>query len=191
MPKKAKFDPKDMHLLVAPERRQVIDTYSLLSRLPIRPHHVVADIGCGPGYFSVPIAKYVYGGKLHAIDVQQEMLDAVQAALDEARLTNVHLALSKERTLPLDDESLDGALVAFVLQEATSPKALLAETQRCLRSSGWLAVLEWYKRDMDQGPPVGRRIDPEDMEAMAKKLEFRDIVTRELNPEQYMVLMRK
>ena len=191
MPKKAKFDPKDMHVLVAPERRQVVDTYSLLSRLPIKPHHVVADIGCGPGYFAVPLAKYVYGGKLHALDVQQKMLDAVQAAMSEARLTNVNVALSKERTLPLEDESLDGALMAFVLQEATSPKALLAEAWRCLRRSGWLAVLEWYKRDMENGPPVERRIDPEEMEAMAKKLEFKDIYTREVNPEQYMVLMRK
>jgi ubiquinone/menaquinone biosynthesis C-methylase UbiE len=191
MPKKAKFDPKDMHLLVAPERRQTIDTYSLLSRLPIRSHHVVADIGCGPGYFAVPIAKYVHGGQLHALDVQKEMLAAVQAAMDEARLTNVNVALSKERTLPLEDESLDGALMAFVLQEATSPKALLAEAWRCLRHTGWLAVLEWYKQDMDHGPPVERRIDPGDMEAMANELDFKDIQTREINPEQYMVLMRK
>jgi ubiquinone/menaquinone biosynthesis C-methylase UbiE len=191
MPKKSKFDPKNMHVLTSPERRRAIDTFSLLSRLPIRSHHVVADIGCGPGYFTVPLAKYVHDGKVHALDVQQEMLDAVQAALREERLSNVNVALSKERTLPLEDQCLDGVLMAFVLQEATSPKALLTEVRRCMRRTGWLAVLEWHKRETDEGPPVERRIDPDQIEAMASQLGFRLINRSELNPDQYMVLVRK
>ena len=191
MAKKEKFNTKDMHLLMSSERRQSIDTYSLLSRLPIKPHHIVADIGCGPGYFAIPIAKYVYGGKLYAFDVQEEMLDAVKKGMVEARLTNIQITRSKERTIPLENGHLDGALIAFVLQEATSPKALLNEIYRCLKPSGWLAILEWHKQDTDHGPPIERRIDPATMESMTRQIPFRGVVTRQLNQDQYMTLMKK
>ena len=191
MAAKSKFDTKNMQALLSVERRRAIDTHSLLSRLPIRPYHVVADIGCGPGYFTIPLAKYLYNGKVNALDVQQEMLDATRKTLDDARLTNVEVTLSKERKLPLDDESLDGVLMAFVLQEADGPAALLKDARRCLKPAGWLAVLEWHKRETDQGPPVERRIDPDEMRAMAEKLEFKVRDTQQLNSDQYMILMRK
>ena len=191
MAAKSKFDPKNMQALVSAERRRAIDTHSLLSRLPIRSHHVVADIGCGPGYFTIPLAKYLYNGKVYALDVQQEMLDATQKTLEDARLTNVEVTLSKERKLPLDDESLDGALMAFVLQEADGPEALLRDARRCLKRAGWLAVLEWHKSETEQGPPIERRIDPDEMQAMAEKLELKVKETQELNADQYMMLIRK
>jgi ubiquinone/menaquinone biosynthesis C-methylase UbiE len=191
MATKSKFDPKNMQVLVSAERRRAIDTHSLLSRLPIRPHHVVADIGCGPGYFAVPFAKYLYDGKVFALDIQQEMLDATQKKMDDTRLTTVEVMLSKERKLPLDDESVDGALMAFVLQEADGPAALLKEARRCLKPAGWLAVLEWHKRETEQGPPIGRRIDPDAMRAMGVKLGLKAGDTQQLNDSQYMMVMRK
>ena len=96
MTPKVKFDPNDNDILVSRERRQLIDPSRLISLLPIMSHHWVADIGCGPGYFSIPFAKYLFDGKLFALDVQKEMLDATQKALKAARLTNTELILSKE-----------------------------------------------------------------------------------------------
>ena len=191
MAAKSKFDPKNMQVLVSPERRRAIDTHSLLSRLPIRPYHAVADVGCGPGYFTIPLAKHLYDGKVYALDVQQEMLDATQKMLDDARLTTVEVMLSKERKLPLDDGSLDGVLMAFVLHEADGPAALLKEARRCLKEAGWIAILEWDKREMDQGPPIERRINPDEMRAMAEKLKLKVGDTQRLNADQYMVIMRK
>ena len=49
-----KFNPDNMQVLVSPERRQAIDTDTLLSALPITPRDVVADIGCGP-----PVARRI------------------------------------------------------------------------------------------------------------------------------------
>jgi ubiquinone/menaquinone biosynthesis C-methylase UbiE len=119
------------------------------------------------------------------------MLDATRKTLEETRLSNVEVTLSKERKLPIDDESLDGALMAFVLQEADGPAALLKEARRCLKRAGWLAVLEWHKRETENGPPIERRIDVDEMRAMAEKLKLTVMDTQELNADQYMMLMRK
>jgi ubiquinone/menaquinone biosynthesis C-methylase UbiE len=93
--------------------------------------------------------------------------------------------------MPLDDNSIDGALMAFVLQEANSPRALLKEAKRCLRNTGWLAVLEWHKREMEEGPPVKQRVEEEKVLSMATKLGFRFTARRDIDEKQYLLLMRK
>jgi ubiquinone/menaquinone biosynthesis C-methylase UbiE len=185
-----KFNPDNMQVLVSPERRQAIDTEALLASLPIIPRDVVADIGCGPGFLTLPLARYLTEGQVHALDIQQKMLDSVQRSLDAEGLTNTAVAQSKENRLPIDDNALDGALLAFVLQEAHDPDALLGEVQRCLNDNGWIAVLEWYKRDMDYGPPVARRINPETMKAKLRDLGFQTPERHELNADQYLMVTR-
>lgn len=185
-----KFNPDNMQVLVSPERRQAIDAEALLTSLPITPRDVVADIGCGPGFLTLPLARYLTEGQVHALDIQQKMLDTVQRSLDAEGLTNTAVAQSKENRLPIDDNTLDGALLAFVLQEAHDPDALLGEVQRCLNDNGWIAVLEWYKRDMDYGPPVARRINPETMKAKLRDLGFQTPERHELNADQYLMVTR-
>ena len=191
MTPKVKFDPNDNDILVSRERRQLFDPARLISLLPIMSHHWVADIGCGPGYFSIPFAKYLFDGKLFALDVQKEMLDATQKALKDARLTNTELILSKETKIPIEDEVLDGAITSFVLQEASRPSVLLKEAKRCLKKSGWLIILEWHKREMDEGPPLSQRISEDELRKMTDKLGFRFRALRNLNSSQYMMLVRK
>lgn len=186
-----KFNVDNMQVLVSPERSQAIDTDALLSGLPIMPRDVVADVGCGPGFLTLPLARYLTEGRVHAMDIQQEMLDAVQASLDAEGLTNTEVALSTENRLRLADKMLDGAFLAFVLQEAHDPDALLREVRRCLKDDGWLAVLEWHKRDMDHGPPVARRIDPDTMDTKLRILGFKTPERRELNTDQYLMVTRK
>ena len=191
MPTKVKFDPKNKELLVSEDRRNALDVYKLLRIFPILSHHTVADVGCGPGFFTIPMAKMVFDGRIHALDIQDEMLDAVRAEVAKINLTNVDVVKSEEKKLPLEDESVDGVVAAFVLQEAASPKALLKEALRCLKNHGWLVVLEWYKREMEEGPPVSQRIDIEEMKELTAKAGFRVRETRDLNGKQYMVMARK
>ena len=119
------------------------------------------------------------------------MLDATQKALKAARLTNTELILSKETKIPIEDEVLDGAITSFVLQEASRPSVLLKEAKRCLKKSGWLIILEWHKREMDEGPPLSQRISEDELRKMTDKLGFRFRALRNLNSSQYMMLVRK
>ena len=183
-----KFDPANIDRLLAKGR---LDTHRLLSVIPVLPHHIVADIGCGPGYFTVPLAKFLFDGKVYALDVQNEMIEAARERVDEVRLSNVEFVESAEKKVPLEDGSLDGALLAFVLQEAESPRALLKEARRCLRTTGWLAVLEWQKKEMDEGPPMKQRIEEQKMMDMATKLGLRFTARRDIDGKQYLLLLRK
>ena len=61
--------------LLSPEREQELDPFMVITYMPIDTFEHVADIGCGPGYFSIPMAKYLVNGKLYAMDISDEMLD--------------------------------------------------------------------------------------------------------------------
>ncbi len=72
--------------LLAPERAQRHDTFLILSMSGVNLQDTVADIGCGPGYFTVPLAKYLVNGKLYALDIDDEMLEACRNNVSEAHM---------------------------------------------------------------------------------------------------------
>ena len=186
-----KFDPSNKDVLLSPQRQERLDVQRVISLLPAGTHHVIADIGCGPGYFAVPLGKYVFHGKVFAIDVQQEMLDATREELERIHLTNVEVLLSKEKTFPIKDDELDGAFAAFVVHEAEDPGGMMSELERCVRTGGWLALLEWHKWEMDSGPPLEDRIEEADLLEMAQQAGFRLVARHSLNGDQYMLVMRR
>ena len=159
------------------------DTYALIPLIPIAPYHTIADIGCGGGKHTVPLGKFLYDGKLYALDVDQEKLDATVEALQKIRLTNVELLRSKQQKLPLEDDSLDGALASKVLHHVHNPTALLKDARRCLKKSGWLAIVENYEGE--------HGVDVDKMRAMMEKAELRIKTQRDLDGTQYMMLVRK
>ena len=177
--------------LLRPERAEMLDPQYLFALLPMRVYHRIGDIGCGPGFFTIALAKYAFHGKVYAIDVQQGMLDITDKRLQEARLRNVELVLSRETKIPLDDHSLDGALIVNALHETTQPKSILKETFRLLEKSGWVGIIDWCKREMEEGPPVEERLDREEALSAARDAGFRVSSCHDLNERFYFLLLLK
>ena len=167
------------------------DTYRVLAMIPILPYHVVADIGCGSGYFTVPMGKYLYDGRVHAFDFERDILAAAQEQIERVHLTNVELALLEDDRLPLENGQLDGVFAAFLLGKAGNPKTLLEEGRRCLRPGGWLALIEWSERDKELAPPLGEWVDEEELRQMARDVGLRFSARYNLDDNQYMLLMGK
>ena len=142
-----KYNPALKEELLSKERADMLDTHRVLSFLPLMPYQDVADVGCGPGYFTIPLAKFAFDGKVYALDIHQEMLDAVREAADKVRLGNVETVLSKPTKVALEKDSIDGALVAFVLTKAAKPAKVLKDLRVSLRKGGWLGVIESQESD--------------------------------------------
>ena len=184
-----KFPVERLAELIKSERSEVIEPQTVFGLLPMRVYQHIADIGCGPGYFSIPLAKYAFDGKIYAVDVQQEMLDAVDERAKEVRLSNVELLLSTESKIPIDDDTLDGALLVNVLHEVAKPADLLKETKRSLNRGGWAAIIDWRKEKMEIGPPVSARIDREKAVKAAESAGFRVQSVYDLNEWEYIILL--
>ena len=184
-----KFDPALKEALLSKERLDMLDTHRVMSFLPLMPYQEVADIGCGPGYFTIPLAKFAFDGKVYALDIHQEMLDAVREAADKVRLSNVETVLSKESKVALKKESMDGALVAFLLTEVTRPAKVLKDVHGALRKGGWLGVIESCQAG-GNGAAAESGLSETAASELAQAAGFRFTGRYDISTSHYMLVFR-
>ena len=176
--------------LLRPERAEMLDPFVILSFCPIGLNDSVADIGCGPGYFTLPLAKALVNGKVYALDINEEMVAACRERMDQARLGNVETLTCSEFEFPIEKGTLDGLFMAFVVQHGADKPRLLRAVRELLQPRGWCSVLEWYRKETETGPPLERRVDPGDLENLARDAGFRPTGWRDLNGEHYLMTLR-
>jgi ubiquinone/menaquinone biosynthesis C-methylase UbiE len=116
----------------------------LLEILSPAPGERMLEIGPGTGYYSLPVASSLDGGRLAVFDIQQEMLDHVMRAATERGLTNIEPTLGDAQALPYDDERFDAAYLVTVLGEIPDQDAALSELGRVIRPGGRLVVGELF-----------------------------------------------
>ncbi|MBI3953096.1 MAG: methyltransferase domain-containing protein [Chloroflexi bacterium] len=189
-PRPHKFPPEGKERLLSPERAQRLDPGFVVDLLPLERYHTVADIGCGPGYFTIPLGLALSEGQLYALDVQQEMVQACRRLVRRAKVPNVQVLRSEESSLPVPDGSLDGAFLAFSFHEAWDRPALLRAAVRALKQGGWLSIVEWNKEPMDEGPPLKERLSALDCLDLAEPIGFRLLDHALLNEQHYLVTFR-
>ena len=174
--------------LLSPDRP---DPYELLTRLPIDPYHHVADVGCGPGYFAVPLAKYLSHGRLYAIDVEDEMLEALKRRIKAVPLGNVEVVKTDGANLGLPARSMDGMLLAYVVHYPDDKPAFMEKAVKALKPSAWCCVLEWHRVETEHGPPLEKRIEPDEIIALARNAHLSLQRRWELPGSQYMLLFKR
>jgi ubiquinone/menaquinone biosynthesis C-methylase UbiE len=157
-----RFNPAHLERLIGEQRYQMMPPGPILDLLPLRPTAIIGDVGCGPGFFTLPLAERLPQGIVHAIDVEPAMLRAVEERASAAGLTNIRTLQSAERSIPLPPDSMDGALFALVYHEVPDRRAYLAMLGELMRPGGWLALLDWDQQTHPAGgPPLNRRIPPD------------------------------
>jgi len=105
----------------------------------------VMDIGPGPGYFSIPMAKMVgNGGKVVAIDIQKDMLDAVQKNAEKNEVTSRILTKLIEDENFTTEQPTDFALAFWMVHEVPNKPLFLQSIYKSLKSNKHLLIAEPY-----------------------------------------------
>ncbi|MDX1568684.1 MAG: metalloregulator ArsR/SmtB family transcription factor [Longimicrobiales bacterium] len=116
----------------------------LLGLLP--PEWTVGDLGVGTGHFSALVAPLV--SRVIGIDASVPMLEAAEHRLEP--FGNVELRQGELERLPLEDGSLDLAVMLFVLHYVVDPGEALAEARRVLRPGGRLVVVDMREHEREE-----------------------------------------
>ncbi len=109
----------------------------------VDPAWVVGDLGCGTGQIAAALAPFVR--EVIAVDGSSEMLDTAKARL--RGLTNVTLRVGELDALPIEDATLDAAVLMLVLHYVPEPARALAEASRAMRPGGRLLVVDMLPHD--------------------------------------------
>jgi ubiquinone/menaquinone biosynthesis C-methylase UbiE len=117
----------------------------------VSPGQVVADLGCGPGYFALPLAKLVgRGGKVFAVDFDQKAIERVRKKVSDARLEDVveSWVSSAAELGVIPDQSIDFVLGAELLCCMGDHSGALSQIKRILKKEGsaYLSVTKLAKK---------------------------------------------
>ena len=102
----------------------------------------ILEVGCGPGFFTVPAARMVEDGTIYALDLHPMMIENVEKKVRKHRLDNVKTINSVASNTGLNDESINLILCIDVLSDISDIALTLQEMHRILKSDGILAVYE-------------------------------------------------
>lgn len=109
----------------------------------VRPGQTAADIGCGPGFFTLDMARLVGDqGKVIAVDLQAKMLEIVKKRAEKAHLSDrIQLQRCQSEALGLK-EPCDFIQAFYMVHEVRDTESFLREIKAALKPGGLFLLVE-------------------------------------------------
>lgn len=111
----------------------------------IKEGDTVIDLGCGPGYFTIPMAKMIgKQGKIIAVDLQKEMLAKLKKKATAKNVTDritYHLCEKEHINLNLNQKA-DFILAYYMVHETPNPDIFFKEAKSLLKTGGKFLIVE-------------------------------------------------
>jgi len=180
--------------LERPEREQEEGLTLLVESLKLQPGMVVADIGAGSGVISVRLARQIGpSGKVMAVDIQKEMLQALEIKCKGLGIPNVQGVLGTTRSPNLDDDSVDLAIMVDVYHEFDFPYEMLQAISRSLKPGGRVVFVEYRKEDPTIPIKEVHKMTEEQVKKEANEpgLNLKWVETLEKLPRQHIIVFEK
>ena len=134
--------------LERPERVEQEQPARVLDAMSLRPGDIVADVGCGSGYYARRMARRVQpGGTVYCEDIQPEMLDIMRQRAADDGVTGIEAVLGTPTDPKLPGGAVDWIIIADVYHEMSDPEPMLAGIRRALSPRGRVALLEYRVED--------------------------------------------
>jgi ubiquinone/menaquinone biosynthesis C-methylase UbiE len=141
----------------------------ILKELNIKLGEIILDAGCGNGYMAKEFAKLVKdSGKVYALDT-----DEVSISILKTQITNTVIEPfvgDVTRKTRFKNNCIDMIYLSTVIHgfSKLQMQGFIREAKRILKDKGRLAILEIAKKDTPFGPPMEKRISPEELKQRIK-----------------------
>ena len=160
------------------ETNPYLDVVAILQQLGITKGDVVADLGCGTGYFTFPAAKFVgSAGRVYSADVQKQVVENITARSKMEGLTNVIPVWTDLEIFgaakKIQNESLDFAFLVNVFFQTKKDSEVMKEAIRMVKPNGRILVIDWQKRVTPFGPLLENRLDPTEIKKIGHNLNLK------------------
>ena len=171
-----------------------LDPAEVLTHAGIPRGAVIADLGCGNGFYPVALAKLAgENGQVYAVDIQDESLEATSSLAKHQGVKNIY-TIKHNLEMPglqIPENSCDVAVLASTLHLCKNKKTVLRETYRVLKTGGRLIVIEWKKSHLPFGPDINRRISEQEVQELMVQNAFRFVSEMPTDHYHYALIFVK
>lgn len=160
-----------------------IDPKKIVSQIGLEKNSVVADFGCGSGYFTIPIAEMLgEEGMVYALDVLSSALESIESQKKIRGLSNIttkRVNLEKEGGSKLENESIDCVVMKDMLFQNKGKEIIIKEAMRVLKSGGKALVVEWDEKEASFGPEKILKVEKDNLKNLITQAGFK--IDKEIN----------
>ncbi len=115
--------------------------YKSLETAGLRAGQKVVEVGCGPGFFTIPAAKIVgTDGIVYAIDINPRAIKRVVERMRKCGIDNIKAILGNAANSDLQNDSIDLAFIFGLRYIAGGLSNLISEMHRVLKDGGILSL---------------------------------------------------
>jgi ubiquinone/menaquinone biosynthesis C-methylase UbiE len=112
----------------------------LLKAAVLKPGQKVLEVGCGPGFFTIPAAKIVgEEGFVYTVDVHPLAIERVKEKIEREKIKDIKPILANASDTRIPDRSIDLAFIFGLQYIAGGLGNVIAEIQRILKPGGVLS----------------------------------------------------
>jgi ubiquinone/menaquinone biosynthesis C-methylase UbiE len=123
--------------------RKLLQNPSKILKPYISKGMTVIDLGCGPGFFTIEIAKLLNNsGKVIAVDLQEGMLEIIKDKIKGTKLEKrIELHKCDENKIGIT-EKVDFIFAFYMIHEVQNQNKLFEELKSILKPEGKIFIIE-------------------------------------------------
>jgi ubiquinone/menaquinone biosynthesis C-methylase UbiE len=179
--------------LMSKERKQQHDPDSILNEAGVAKGMVIADLGSGPGFFTLPIAQMTgEKGLVYAVDSSQTMLDGLKENIVKSEINPriIRIVNSDVCNTGIVKQSVDLVLFANVLHEVKDRKAFFGEVMRISKPTATILDVDWKKVPTEKGPPFNDRLSEDEAKRVFAENGFSVTKIIDVGPYHYELICK-
>lgn len=150
-----------------------INQDEIIAQLGIKSGMMIADLGCGAGYFVIPMARLLGNtGQVYAVDVLTAPLESVKSQAKLYGLLNVGTIRANVEVVGgtgIEQGKVDMVVLANILFQCQDQDAVFQEAKRILAPGGKVVVIDWVPNNAAMGPKFEYCLSEEEAKKIAIK----------------------
>ena len=166
----------------------------VIAALELRLGERVADLGCGPGYLTLPLAEAVGPtGKVWAVDIEPAMLARLREHIQDGKIENIQTVHCSEDDPALPAGQVDTIFIVNTYHHFSYRPVYVSKLKRALAPDGRIVIIDFVPKSREErgfGPRLEMQLSRSTVDAELATSGFYPAAEHGFLPEQYFVEYR-
>lgn len=164
----------------------------LVAALELRPGMAVADLGAGTGYFVRWLSQAVGPrGTVYAVEVEPNLVAHLRERAEKEGTANVVPVLTSKASARLPAAGIDLVLIVDTYHHLDGRVAYMRRLADVLQPAGRVAIVDWHKRPLPQGPEMDHKLAREQVVDEMGRAGYRLVAEPDPVPYQYVLVFAR